>query len=66
MAVMPDLSLVFEFFKYLPFRVSLAYSSEHGCITNFGMLFLVMGFISLIYEIQFMLTSSRHIYITEV
>ena len=32
-----------------------------GCITNFDMLFLVMGFISLVDEIQFMLISSRHI-----
>ena len=31
------------------------------CITNFDMLFLVMGFISLIDEIQFMLISNRHI-----
>ena len=32
-----------------------------GCVTNFDMLFLVMGFISLLDEIQFMLISSRHI-----
>ena len=32
-----------------------------GCITNLDMLFLVMGFISLVDEIQFMLISSRHI-----
>ena len=32
-----------------------------GCITNFDMLFLVMGFISLVDEIQFILISSRHI-----
>ena len=32
-----------------------------GCVTNFDMLFLVMGFISLVNEIQFMLISSRHI-----
>ena len=32
-----------------------------GCITNFDMLSLVMGFISLVNEIQFMLISSRHI-----
>ena len=30
-------------------------------LTNFDMLFLVMGFISLVDEIQFMLISSRHI-----
>ena len=32
-----------------------------GCITNFDMLFLVMGFISLVDEIQFILISSHHI-----
>ena len=32
-----------------------------GCITNFDMLFLVMGLISLDENIQCMLTSSRHI-----
>ena len=32
-----------------------------GCISNFDMLFLVMGFIALVDEIQFMLISSRHI-----
>ena len=31
-----------------------------GCITNFDMLFLVMGFISLVDEIQFMLIFSSH------
>ena len=37
-----------------------------GCITNFDMLFLVMGLISLVYEIQFMLISSRHICIRSI
>ena len=32
-----------------------------GCVTNFDMLSLVMGFISLVDEIQFMLISSCHI-----
>ena len=32
-----------------------------GCITNYDMLFLVMGFISLVDKIQLMLISSRHI-----
>ena len=32
-----------------------------GCITNFDTLFLVMGLISLVGEIQFMLISNRHI-----
>ena len=30
-----------------------------GCIANFDMLFLMMGFISLVDEIQFMLISCR-------
>ena len=34
-----------------------------SCINNFDMLFLVMGFTSLVDEIQFMLISSRHIWI---
>ena len=37
-----------------------------GCITNFDMLFLVMGFISLVDKIQFMLISSRHICISSI
>ena len=37
-----------------------------GSITNFDMLFLVMGFISLVDEIQFMLISSRHICIRSI
>ena len=37
-----------------------------GCITNFNMLFLVMGFVSLVDEIQFMLISSRHICIRSI
>ena len=32
-----------------------------GCVTNFDMLFLVMGFISLVDGIQFLLISSRNI-----
>ena len=34
---------------------------KFGRITNFDMLFLVMGLILFIYEIQFMLISSPHI-----
>ena len=36
------------------------------CLTNFDMLFLVMGFISLVDEIQFMLIRSRHICIRPI
>ena len=38
----------------------LAYSLKLGCVTNFDILFLVIGFICLVNEIQFMLISSRH------
>ena len=31
-----------------------------GCVTNLDMLFLVMGFTSLVDDIQFMLISSHH------
>ena len=37
-----------------------------GYITNCGMLFLVMGFISLVDDIQFMLISRHHICIRSV
>ena len=37
-----------------------------GSIANFDMLFLVIGFISLVDEIQFMLISSRHICIRSI
>ena len=37
-----------------------------GCITNLDMLFLIMGFISLVDEIQFMLISSCHICIRSI
>ena len=37
-----------------------------GCVTNFDMLFLVMGFISLVDEIQFMLIGSRLICIRSI
>ena len=36
------------------------------CITNFDMLFLVMGVISLVDEIQFMLINSHHICIRSI
>ena len=34
---------------------------KFSCVTNLDMLFLTMGFISLVDEIQFMLISSCHI-----
>ena len=44
----------------------LAYSSELGSVTNLEMLFLVMGVIALVDEIQFMLISSRNICIRSI
>ena len=40
------LSLIFGFSKCLPFRVFRPTALKLGCITNFDMLFLVMGIIS--------------------
>ena len=37
-----------------------------GCSTNVDIVFLVMGLISLVDEIQFMLISSRHICIRSI
>ena len=56
------------FFKCLPFCKCLANSSEMWlCYYNLNcMLFLVMGFISLVDEIQFMLISSCHIHIRSI
>ena len=60
---MPDCHtcLLFSGFSnvYIP-RVWLT-ALKLGCITNFDMLFLVMGFVSLVDEMQFMLISNRHI-----
>ena len=50
------LSLIFRFFKCLPFHECAGL--KFGCITNFYTLFLIMGFISLVDEIQFMPISS--------
>ena len=58
------LSLIFGVFECLPFRVCTAL--KLGCITNLDMLFLVMGIISMVDEIQFMLISSRHICIRSI
>ena len=58
------LSLIFGFFYHSacvwPTALKL------GCLTNFDMLFLVIGFISLVDEIQFMLISSCHICIRSI
>ena len=51
----PGFSNVYHFACVWPTALKL------GCITNFDTLFLVMGFISLVDEIQSMLISSRHI-----
>ena len=47
-------------------REPMPTSLKRDCITNFDMLFLVMGFISLVDEIEFMLISSRHICIRSI
>ena len=61
------LSLIFGFFKCLSFRVCLANSSEtFGCVTDLDTLFLVMGFIYLDDEIQFLRISSCYICIRSV
>ena len=47
-----DLSLIFGVFKCLPFHLSVWPTAlKLGSITNFDILFLVMGFISLVDEI---------------
>ena len=55
----------FSFFIIIIFVYYFAYvwptALKLGCVTNFDMLSLVMGFISLVDEIQFMLISSHHI-----
>ena len=58
----PSANTIFVLFKFLSFRVCLAYSSETlGDITNFDMLVLVMVSISLVDgSIEFMLISSHH------
>ena len=52
---LPSFSNVYHFACVWPTALKL------GCITNLDTFFLVMGFISLVDEIQFMLISSRHI-----
>ena len=45
------LSLIFRFFKCLLFRLRIGYTAlKLSCVTNFGMLFLMMGFICLFHE----------------
>ena len=55
------------FVSYFRFFFNVCHSAcvwptalKFGSITNFDMLFLVMGFISLVDKIQFMLANSRH------
>ena len=48
-------SNVYHFVRVWPTALKL------GCITNFDMLFLMMGFISLVDEIQSMLISNHHV-----
>ena len=61
---MPDCHTFVSYFRVFQMstipRVWLT-ALKLGCITNFDMLFLVMGFVSLVDEMQFMLISNRHI-----
>ena len=66
-AWLPYICLWFSFFSNVyHFACHWPTALKFGCITNFDMLFLVMGFISLVDEIQFMLISSRHICIRSI
>ena len=49
-------TFVFYFRVFQKFAISRVWSTalKRGCIANFDMLFLVMGFISLVDDIQFM------------
>ena len=49
---------IFGFFKRLPFHVFLANSCETWFTANFGMLFLVIKFISLVDKMKLILISS--------
>ena len=66
---MPDCHTFVSYF--LVFQMSAILRVCHsalklGCITNFDMLFLMKGFISLVNEIQFMQISSHHICIRSI
>ena len=60
------LSLIFGFSNVYHSACVCPTALKLGCITNFDMLFLVMGFIALVDEIQFMLFSSHHICIGSI
>ena len=56
------LSLIFGFIKCLYHSACVWPTAlKLGCVSNLDTLFLVMGLISLVDEIQCMLISSRHI-----
>ena len=58
---LPYICLLFSFFSDVCHSAAFwPRALKLGCITNLDMLFLVMGLISLVNEIQFMLISSRH------
>ena len=63
---MPDYHTSVSYFgvfqmSTIPRVFGLCAALKPGCVTNLDMLFLVMGLISLVDEIQFMLISSHHI-----
>ena len=59
---MPDCHTFVSYFQVYVFGTR----GKRGCTTNFDILFLVMGFISLVDEMQFMLISSCHICIRSI
>ena len=60
--LLPYICLLFSGFSNVcHFACVWSIALKLGCITNFDRLFLVMGFISSVNEIQFMQISSRHI-----
>ena len=61
MVVTPHICLLFSGFSNVCHSAAFWPTAlKLGCVTNFDMLFLVMGLISLVNEIQFMLISSHH------
>ena len=56
----------FRVFQVLTISCVWPTALKLGCVTNLDTLFLMMGFIYLIDEIQFMLISSRHVCIRSI
>ena len=58
----PDYHTFVSYFRNVDHSAAL----KLGCVPNFHMVFLVLGFVSLIDEIQFMLNGGRHICIRSI